>query len=198
MTGRRPRAAPRRAALGVLAGLFLVPSGLGAGTVCTALELPVRRLEPPPSQYVDFCERHPGDCTLQGADTLVWTPALAALLASVNLAVNTEVRFMSDPDYWGMEEYWSYPEKGYGDCEDYALEKRCRLIAEGLPSAALTIAIVHHVEEFFPHAILLVETGAGTFALDNLHPEPMCWSDLPYRWERRERPDGQWTRFERQ
>jgi predicted transglutaminase-like cysteine proteinase len=31
--------------------------------------------------------------------------------------------------------------------------------------------------------------------LDNLHDEPMCWDALPYRYARRERPDGLWTRF---
>ncbi len=33
-------------------------------------------------------------------------------------------------DHWGVIEKWSYPEDGYGDCEDYALLKR-RMLMRG-------------------------------------------------------------------
>jgi hypothetical protein len=32
---------------------------------------------------------------------------------------------------WGVVERWSYPDDGYGDCEDYALLKRRMLIEAG-------------------------------------------------------------------
>lgn len=185
--------------LAVLALVALAPPMRGGAfpPECPTMELAVRRLEPPPQPYVEFCGRNPGHCELTGTAVLDWSPALGAALAAVNAAVNADVRFLSDPECWGLEDYWTYPAFGRGDCEDYALEKRRRLVAEGLPSAALTMAILHHREEYFPHAVLTVETDAGTWVLDNLHDAPICWADLPYRWEQRERPDGQWARFVR-
>lgn len=161
------------------------------------MDLAVARVQPPLSQYVDFCRRHPEACALEGAAVLPGTPEVQALLAEVNAAVNAEIAFMSDPDCWGVEELWSFPDTGVGDCEDYALEKRRRLVAAGLPSAALTMAVVYHREGYFLHAVLLAETEAGTFVLDNLSDALLCWDAPPYRWDLRERPDGQWSRFVR-
>jgi hypothetical protein len=31
---------------------------------------------------------------------------------------------MTDLEHWGTIEKWSYPDDGYGDCEDYVLLKR--------------------------------------------------------------------------
>ena len=70
-------------------------------------------------------------------------------------------------------------------------------MAAGLPSAALTMAVVYHREAYFLHAVLLAETEAGTFVLDNLDDALLCWDTPPWRWDLRERPDGQWTRFAR-
>jgi predicted transglutaminase-like cysteine proteinase len=161
---------------------------------CTRLDLPVARTEPPPSQYADFCAREPGACALSGAAVLPWTPELQTALSGVNRAVNARVALVPDADR-GQEERWDFPVGCEGDCEDFALEKRRILVAAGLPSAALTMAIVHHRTRFFPHAVLLAETTAGTFVLDDLRDEPACWSATPYRFERRERPDGSWDRY---
>ena len=40
---------------------------------------------------------------------------------------------MTDMDHWGVVERWNYPDDGYGDCEDYALEKRKLLMQAGWP-----------------------------------------------------------------
>jgi len=39
-------------------------------------------------------------------------------------------------------ERWSYPDDGYGDCEDYALLKRRMLIEAGWPREALLLTLV--------------------------------------------------------
>lgn len=162
---------------------------------CTPLDAPVLRVEPPPTQYVDFCRREPGACRLSGPRILDGSDAMLARLARVNTEVNEEITLVSDPDNLGLEEYWDFPKDCRGDCEDFALEKRRRLVAEGVPSAALTIAFAFHEVQFFPHAVLLAETERGTWVLDNLNDPLMCWDALPYRYTRRERPDGLWTRF---
>jgi len=117
-------------------------------------------------------------------------------VARVNREVNAEIEFQPDWDSLGVEDFWSFPAEGVGDCEDFALEKRRRLIALGLPGAALTLAIVHHTERFFGHTFLLAETSAGTFVLDNLDDSLRCWDAVPYRYERREGLDGRWFRYE--
>lgn len=159
------------------------------------MELPVARIEGPPSQYADFCRRHPAACVLDGDAVIRWTPDVHETLGEVNLGVNDAVAFVSDMDNLGVEENWSFPANCRGDCEDFALEKRERLVDLGVPRASLTIAFAFHEVAFFPHAVLLAETTAGTWVLDNLHDAVLCWNALPYRYTRRERPDGDWTRF---
>jgi predicted transglutaminase-like cysteine proteinase len=119
-----------------------------------------------------------------------------AQLQRVNQDVNAQVRFMFDSDSSGEEEVWSYPIDDRGDCEDSALEKRRRLVAMGWSRAAPTMAIVHHRSRYCSHAVLLAETTAGTLMLDSLSDRLLCWSEAPYNFEARERPDGQWDRFD--
>jgi predicted transglutaminase-like cysteine proteinase len=188
-----PHARALRAA--ILTGLLALAQPVAALPRCTALDLPVLRLDPPPSQYADFCAREPGACALAGDPVLAWSEALHAELARLNAEVNGAIAFVPDPDNLGQEEVWSFPADCRGDCEDFALEKRRRLTEAGLPSAAFTMAIVFHELELFPHAVLLAETTRGTWVLDSLHDALLCWDALPYRYARRERPDGQWARF---
>lgn len=168
-----------------------------AAPACTHLDLPVAQVVAPPSDYQGFCQANPGHCDLTGSVTeLRANPETMARLEAVNRAVNVEIRFMPDPDCSGEEESWTYPVHGHGDCEDHALEKRRRLVATGLPRAALTMAIGHHRVRWFAHAVLLAETDAGTLVLDNLNDTIVCWDRAPFNLEMRERPDGQWTRFD--
>jgi predicted transglutaminase-like cysteine proteinase len=170
---------------------------LDAGGVprCVTMDLPVVSIGPPPTQYLAFCERRPDSCLLAGDAVLEWTPQLHDLLGEVNAGVNSDIQFVSDPDNLGLEESWNLPIDCRGDCEDFALEKRERLVRLGVPGASLTMAIGFHEVQFFPHAVLLVETTTGTWVLDDLHDEVLCWDALPYRYTRRERPDGKWSRF---
>ncbi len=45
-------------------------------------------------------------------------------LTRINRSVNDNVKPMTDLEHWGVVEKWSYPDDGYGDCEDYVLLKR--------------------------------------------------------------------------
>jgi len=168
--------------------------GAGGAMRCTPLELPIWRVEGPPQQYAVFCAEEPEACDLSGPEFVAWA-GVRDLLRAVNAGVNADVRKDSDLACSGLEEKWSFPVAGWGDCEDFALEKRRRLVERGVSSAALTMAIVHHEVQFFPHAVLLAETSAGTIVLDDLVDDIVCWDAAPYRWERRERPDGRWERF---
>jgi predicted transglutaminase-like cysteine proteinase len=195
-------AARRRHGVEVKRGLLVVASiaaaASAAGGDCGPLDLPVDRIAAAPTAYVEFCATNPGHCEMKGPHLLTWDDSVAERLARVNGAVNAEIRFMPDQECIGVEELWRYPVNGIGDCEDFALEKRRRLVTSGVPRAAMTIAIVHHRQLGFSHAVLMVETSQGSFALDNLSDAILCWNRLPYNFESRERPDGQWTRFDQQ
>ena len=163
---------------------------------CSRLYLEVEEITPPPLQYQDFCDAFPGDCRMIGTPVLDWNEELVHLLERINREVNAAIAFMPDPEWWGEEERWSYPVHGHGDCEDVALEKRKALVSIGLPRAAMTMAIVHHVEKPSNHAVLLVETTGGTWVLDSLVDEVLCWNRAGLNYESRERVDGQWERYD--
>ncbi|NQE62027.1 transglutaminase-like cysteine peptidase [Caulobacter sp. RHG1] len=119
------------------------------------------------------------------------------LLNLVNQSVNREVKKASDMDLYGMPEYWSLPRvidgKKYGDCEDYALEKRRQLIAAGVPESALSLAVAVTARGE-SHAVLMISLKTGDWVLDNLTPWATPWEDLNYRWVQRQVPGtALWT-----
>ncbi len=63
-------------------------------------------------------------------------------LVRINTWVNETIKPMTDMDHWGVVEKWSYPDDGYGDCEDYVLLKRRMLMEAGWPREALLITVV--------------------------------------------------------
>lgn len=187
-----------RCSYAALTGLLALALALPAAARphCGQLDLAVLRVEAAPTQYRDFCALDPEACAMVGEPVLDWTDELNALSSRINAEVNAEIELVPDEDNLGREEVWSLPVNCRGDCEDFALEKRRRLTDAGVPRAALTMAIVFHKMQFYSHAVLLLETTRGTWVLDNLHDDLMCWDALPYRYTHRERPDGHWTRFE--
>lgn len=119
------------------------------------------------------------------------------LLNVVNQSVNREVKKASDMDLYGMPEYWSLPRvidgKMYGDCEDYALEKRRQLVAAGVPESALSLAVAVTARGE-SHAVLMISLKTGDWVLDNLTPWATPWEDLNYRWVQRQVPGtALWT-----
>jgi predicted transglutaminase-like cysteine proteinase len=169
---------------------------LNASGTCAPLNLPIAQVTAPPTQYIDFCRLNPGHCNMTGPTILYWTAPVRQTVDRVNRAVNSEVVFVPDPEWQGEEEVWSYPVNGRGDCEDFALEKRRRLVEFGLPRASMTMAIAHHKAKLSSHAVLLLETTGGTLVLDNMSDEIGCWGRVQLNYESRERPDGRWSRFD--
>ena len=176
--------------------LFLfTPVGVFAEPACIPMDLPVASIGEPPENYSIFCLQYAGACDLEGARMVVWSAVERARVALINAQVNQEIEFVSDWDFNGVDDVWDYPLNCQGDCEDFALEKRRRLVENGFPSASLTMAIAFHEMQYFPHAVLLVETSKGTWVLDNLYETVLCWDAVPYIFTHREQPDGQWARF---
>ena len=73
----------------------------------------------------------------------------------------------------------------YGDCEDYVLEKRRALLAEGVPETALSIAVAT-TSWGESHAVLLVSTDQGDYVLDSLTPWILPWRKANLTWRERQ------------
>ena len=121
------------------------------------------------------------------------------LVNTLNRDVNREVLKANDFDLYGLLEFWSLPRvidgKMYGDCEDYALEKRRRLIAAGVPAEAMSMAVAVTARGE-SHAVLVVSFQSGDWVLDNLTPWATPWNDLNYRWVERQIPgSAEWVKI---
>jgi predicted transglutaminase-like cysteine proteinase len=140
-----------------------------------------------PIGWVQFCTENATDCRLRSPAARETTLSSAAFgqLARVNLQVNREIEQVSDQDHFGVEEYWTYPVDGKGDCEDLVLEKKRRLVALGFPRESLLITVVRDLNGD-GHAILTVVTDRGDYVLDNFTNEVKLWHETGYRFIKRQ------------
>jgi predicted transglutaminase-like cysteine proteinase len=142
-----------------------------------------------PSGYYRLCVDHPNVCQVRAgrigvtADgSVAYSSAAMEQLRAVNASVNAIIR----PAY---SDAWT-PEEPAGDCKDYAMTKRQRLIDSGWPTSALPTAIVRTTkgEE---HLVLVARTSRGDFVLDNLEDQIAPWKSTSYSWEKIQSPsDG--------
>ena len=140
-----------------------------------------------PIGWIDFCTQNARDCAggpTQARD-VVLTPKAWRDLVQVNNWVNNAIKPMTDLDHWGVVEKWSYPDDGYGDCEDYVLLKRRMLLQAGWPREALLITVVRDRKDE-GHAVLTVKTDKGDYVLDNQAENIVLWSDAGYRFVKRQ------------
>ena len=172
------------AAAAILGGAsLLVPTPVTGGPV---LFVSIGQVDRSPMGWVDFCADTPLDCRSKGPlrdvtlNSQAWND-----LARVNKAVNTRIQPMTDLEHFGVVEKWSYPDDGYGDCEDYVLLKRKMLMEMGWPTGALLITIVRD-QKGEGHAVLTVKTDKGDLILDNQNEEIVQWSDANYRFVKRQ------------
>ena len=140
-----------------------------------------------PIGWVEFCVEYKGECDTKPSQPrdIVMTPKAWADMVKVNDWVNQTVKPLTDLDHWGVVERWNYPEDGYGDCEDYVLQKRKMLIKAGWPREALLITVVRD-KNGDGHAVLTVKTNHGEFALDNQESKILAWDQTGYRFVKRQ------------
>jgi predicted transglutaminase-like cysteine proteinase len=115
----------------------------------------------------------------------VITPKRWSDLVHVNNLVNATIKPLTDLEHWGVMERWSYPDDGYGDCEDYVLLKRRMLIQSGWPREALLITVVRGNKDE-GHAVLTVTTDKGDYILDNRNEHILLWWKTGYRFIKRQ------------
>jgi predicted transglutaminase-like cysteine proteinase len=136
-----------------------------------------------PMAFLRFCTKYPRDCEANPLRTfpVVLTAARKAELIAVNRAVNSEI--LPYPDRRRVvEEEWLLSPRA-GDCNDYAVSKRHKLIVRGWPPHSLLLT-----EVVLPsgkhHLVLVVRTQEDDFILDNVDPDVRPVSHSPYRWVR--------------
>jgi predicted transglutaminase-like cysteine proteinase len=140
-----------------------------------------------PIGWAQFCVEYDPECRTNPSmpRDVVLSAAAWQDLVRVNRWVNANIRPITDLEHWGVVERWNYPDDGYGDCEDYALEKRRMLIDAGWPREALLITVVRD-QNGDGHAVLTVKTDKGEFILDNQRDDILLWSDTGYRFVKRQ------------
>lgn len=170
-----------------------------AAPALAASAMPVGGVTSQPIGHFEFCELHRRDCQPHGGNT-----AAARLtnfgwktMVAINSTVNATIEPMTDEELYGREEVWAYPDSGAGDCEDFVLEKRRRLLQAGFSASDLLITVVRKPNGE-GHAVLTLRTNKGDFILDNLSDDVLAWSDTPYTFLKRQASfdAGRWVKVE--
>ncbi len=184
----------RKLRLYVVAGMAI--SGFWAVPAWAAGSMTTGGLTSQPIGHYDFCKANPAECSIRPSNRApaTMTKALWRELTSVTVKINAAVKPMSDMDQWGKEDVWSYPDTGFGDCEDYVLEKRRDLNRMGMSLADLLITVVRKPDGE-GHAVLTVRTDKGDYILDNLTNNVRRWDVTDYSFLKRQAIDntGRWV-----
>jgi predicted transglutaminase-like cysteine proteinase len=138
----------------------------------------------PPNGWAEYCTRYVPECDVKPSTprNIVLSPATWETIIGVNEWVNDHIKPIKR---WDRINEWSYAEDGRGDCKDYVLVKRQKLIESGLPREALLITIVW-TQQDQGHAVLIARTDKGDFVLDNLSSKVVAWSDTDYEFVKRQ------------
>jgi predicted transglutaminase-like cysteine proteinase len=145
----------------------------------------------PTLAWAEFCQSQPQECAVDASEPMALRlePDVWLTILEVNERVNRMILAVTDQDHWGVLDRWDYPDDGLGDCEDIQLLKRKLLIEAGLPRRALRMTVVLD-EHGMGHAVLMVRTSHGDFALDNKRDSVLAWQETGYHYVKREGDDG--------
>ena len=168
-----------------LVALMLVM--LAASARAEVLSLEVGGEVDPPPGWITFCQGFSAQCTAPPTQprSITYSSAVWTVMRRINAKVNNMVKPKTDLEHWGVSERWGYPDDGFGDCEDYVLEKKRQLVRAGLPPEALLITVVKDTDGN-GHAVLTVPTNKGDFILDNKNRMIVLWHETPYKFRKRQ------------
>jgi predicted transglutaminase-like cysteine proteinase len=91
------------------------------------------------------------------------------MIRGINTDIN-KVRYISDIDNWGKEDYWETPAEFYargGDCEDFAIAKYFRLLEDGLSPDNMELLVLAKKRNREYHAVLKVKFEGNVYILDS-------------------------------
>ncbi len=154
----------------------------------------------PPFGYVEFCERAPELCKEHAgnAQPPVLTEKDMRQLEAMNTSVNRLIEPTEDVVKHNrvgqkrnlVKERWellncSNGRDCRGDCEEYALMKRKRMMDRGWPASLLLLTVVRD-EKGLGHLVLTFRVAAGDFILDNKVDVIRRWDKVPYQFVMRQ------------
>jgi predicted transglutaminase-like cysteine proteinase len=141
----------------------------------------------PIAAWVEFCQKYEGECRVDVREPEVvrLSPIGWRTLNEINATVNHAVSSVTDLEHWGVVDRWDFAQDGLGDCEDYQLLKRKRLVQAGFPRRALLMTVVLD-ENNEGHAVLMVRTDRGDLILDNKRDAILQWQATGYTFIKRE------------
>ena len=173
--------------LAVAAAALLTQTNAGFAAIDPAGITPLGLETSIPFGWVDFCQRHPEECqdNDQVAQDINLTSEALRKISQINLQVNKSIDPITDQDQWGVIDQWDFPNQGRGDCEDYALLKRQKLIESGFPKSALLLTVVKE-QNGDGHSVLTLKTDRGDYVLDNLNNQVKPWNKTNYRFVKRQ------------
>lgn len=126
---------------------------------------------------------------------------LVDVFARVNFEVNGDIRYRTDMELYGRADFWAVVQgRGEGDCDDYTLTKRARLLAAAVPLELLRIAVVFTETAegrerlglkrggapsvMGDHAVLIAREPGGDWVMDNRFSTLMPFSETGYDLDR--------------
>lgn len=170
--------------------LLALPLSSQAAEPPTSSPIPTGALARPTKAGIRFCEVFRAECevNLGEPEVLRLTPAIWDRIVRIDREVNRAIKPLTDMKHFGVTDVWSYPDDGYGDCEDYQLEKRRRLVAAGLPKRPFRLAVVIDAAGT-GHMVMIARTDRGDFILDNQSATIMPWRETGYEFIKRESDD---------
>ncbi len=151
-----------------------------------------------PIGHYEFCQKYASECNIRSK--LTPPPRVTeygwGVVREINTSVNTSIVAMTDMEIYGKEEVWEYPTTA-GDCEDFVLLKRKKLIERGFSVADLLITVVRKPDGE-GHAVLTLRTTDGDYILDNLTDDVKLWNDTNYTYLKRQASfnSGRWVSIE--
>lgn len=155
---------------------------------------PVGKASAMPIGWKLFCTDRPEECVPSGeaSQTVKLDPYAWRQLVTINTLVNSNIAGATDTEHYGIAKlglpnWWTYPDDGRGNCNDYVLLKRRLLIEAGWPKTALLMTVVLD-HEGAGHLVLTVKTSAGDLILDNLNTEIVRWYETGYTFLKRQSP----------
>ena len=146
----------------------------------------------------EFCQKYSDECNIRNKMTP--PPRVTeygwGVIREINTSVNTTIVAMTDQEIYGKDEVWEYPTTA-GDCEDFVLLKRKKLIERGFSVADLLITVVRKPDGE-GHAVLTLRTTDGDYILDNLTDDVKLWTDTNYTYLKRQASfnTGRWVSIE--
>ncbi|KAA3501673.1 MULTISPECIES: transglutaminase-like cysteine peptidase [Rhizobium/Agrobacterium group] len=131
-----------------------------------------------PIAFAKFCDNAADQCVRIGdRDTIELTKQKRTELQRINSEINTAIVYVGELE--GQDEWKLNPASG--DCDDYAVTKRQRLLRAGWPSGALRIATAR-TPNGIGHAVLVVSTTQGDLVLDNRTNVVKPWKAVDLKW----------------